>query len=35
MIVNKEVANILAFKYEDFVLADYNPHPAIKGEISV
>ena len=35
MIVNKEVANILEFKYEDFVLADYNPHPAIKGEISV
>ena len=35
MIVNKEVDNILEFKYEDFVLADYNPHPAIKGEISV
>ena len=29
MIVNKEVDNILEFKYEDFVLADYNPHPAI------
>ena len=35
MTVNKEVANILEFKYEDFVLSDYNPHPAIKGEISV
>ena len=35
MIVNKEVDNILEFKYEDFVLADYNPHPAIKGDISV
>lgn len=35
MIVNKEVDSILEFKYEDFVLADYNPHPAIKGEISV
>lgn len=35
MIVNKEVDNILEFKYEDFALADYNPHPAIKGEISV
>jgi thymidylate synthase len=35
MIVNKEVDNILEFKYEDFTLADYNPHPAIKGEISV
>jgi thymidylate synthase len=35
MIVNKEVDNILEFKYEDFTLSDYNPHPAIKGEISV
>lgn len=23
------------WKYEDFVLNDYNPHPAIKGEVSV
>jgi thymidylate synthase len=35
MNVNSEVNDILKFKYEDFVLSDYNPHPAIKGEISV
>ena len=23
------------FKYEDFTLCDYNPHPHIKGAISV
>lgn len=35
MTVNSGVHDILKFKYEDFVLSDYNPHPAIKGEISV
>ena len=35
MTVNSEINDILKFKYEDFVLSDYNPHPAIKGEISV
>jgi len=35
MTVNSGVNDILKFKYEDFVLSDYNPHPAIKGEISV
>lgn len=35
MTVNSGVNDILRFKYEDFVLSDYNPHPAIKGEISV
>jgi len=35
MTLNREVKDILAFKYEDFSLTGYDPHPAIKGEISV
>jgi thymidylate synthase len=35
MNINPEVSDILAFRYEDFTLAGYDPHPAIKGEISV
>jgi len=35
MTLNREVRDILAFKYEDFSLTGYDPHPAIKGEISV
>ena len=27
--------DIFGFRYEDFKLLDYNPHPAIKGEVSV
>lgn len=33
--INHEVRNIDDFKYEDFVLHSYDPHPHIKGEISV
>lgn len=35
MILNPEVKNIFDFKFEDFTLVDYDPHPAIKGEVSV
>lgn len=35
MIINRDVDSILDFKYEDFKLIDYNPHPHIKGEVSV
>ena len=35
MIINKEVTDILKFRYEDFVLTDYVSHPHIKGEVSV
>ena len=35
MIINKDVDNILNFKYEDFVLENYVAHPHIKGEVSV
>ncbi len=35
MTLNPEVKSIFDFKYEDFNLENYNPHPHIKGEISV
>jgi thymidylate synthase len=35
MIINPDVKDIFSFKYEDFELVDYNPHPHIKGEVSV
>jgi len=35
MKLNPEIKNIFDFKYEDFILENYNPHPHIKGEISV
>jgi thymidylate synthase len=35
MTVNPEVRDILSFKYSDFTLTGYDPHPAIKGDISV
>lgn len=35
MKINSEIKDIFDFKYEDFKLEGYDPHPAIKGEISV
>lgn len=35
MIINPEVKSIFDFKYEDFTLTGYDPHPAIKGVVSV
>jgi len=35
LILNPEVHKVLDFKYEDIQIAGYDPHPAIKGEISV
>ena len=35
MEINPDVKNIFDFKYEDFKLTGYDPHPHIKGEISV
>jgi thymidylate synthase len=29
------VKSIFDFKMEDFELQDYNPHPPIKGKVSV
>lgn len=35
MVLNPAVTDILDFKYEDFSLKNYDPHPHIRGEISV
>jgi thymidylate synthase len=35
MILNKSVKNLFDFKYEDFQLVGYDPHPAIKAEVAV
>jgi thymidylate synthase len=35
MKINPEVKSIFDFKFEDFELEDYNPHPHIKGEVAV
>jgi len=33
--LNPEIKNIFDFKFEDFTVANYDPHPHIKGAISV
>ncbi|MCF6242674.1 MAG: thymidylate synthase [Bacteroidales bacterium] len=33
--LNPEIKSLFDFKYEDFELVNYNPHPHIKGKISV
>jgi len=35
MRVNPEVKDIFGFRYEDFVLEGYDPHPAIKAPVAV
>jgi len=35
MELNPDVQDIFHFQYQDFKLKNYNPHPHIKGEISV
>lgn len=35
MKINPDVKNIFDFKYEDFTLEDYDPHPHIKGIVAV
>ena len=35
MKINPNVKDINEFKYEDFELVDYDPHPAIKGVVAV
>ena len=35
MILNPEVKNIFDFKFEDFTLENYDPHPHIKGVVAV
>ena len=35
MKINPEVNDLFAFTYDDFELLDYDPHPLIKGKVSV
>ncbi len=35
MELNPEIKDIFGFKYEDFTLTGYDPHPHIKGEVAV
>jgi len=35
MKINPEVKNIFDFKYEDFTIENYNPHPHIKAAVAV
>lgn len=35
MLINPEVKDIFGFKFEDFQLINYNPHPHIKAKVAV
>ncbi|HDP54947.1 MAG TPA: thymidylate synthase [Bacteroidetes bacterium] len=35
MVINPEVKSIFDFKYDDFSLEGYDPHPHIKGKVAV
>lgn len=35
MTLNPEIRDIFSFKFEDFTLSEYNPHPHIKGVVAV
>ena len=35
MVINPDVTNLFDFKYEDFSLVGYDPHPAIKAPVAV
>ncbi len=35
MRINQNVSDIFTFKYEDFTLENYDPHPAIKAPVAV
>jgi thymidylate synthase len=35
MKINPDVKDIFSFKFEDFELVDYDPHPHIKGIVAV
>jgi thymidylate synthase len=35
MRINPEVKDIFSFKFEDFTLENYDPHPAIKAQVAV
>ncbi|CAM3311999.1 thymidylate synthase [Aequorivita lipolytica] len=35
MLLNPDVKDIFGFTFDDFTLADYNPHPHIKGAVAI
>jgi len=35
MRLNPQVRDLFAFRYEDFALEGYDPHPAIKAPVAV
>lgn len=35
MEMNPDIKNIFDFKFEDFILKDYDPHPGIKAKVAV
>ena len=35
MTLNPTVTELLAFRFEDLSLRDYDPHPHIKAEVAV
>jgi thymidylate synthase len=35
MRINPAVKDIFSFKFDDFTLENYDPHPAIKGLVAV
>lgn len=35
MTINPEIKDIFSFKYEDFQLSGYDPHPAIKAPVAI
>ena len=35
MILNPDVKNLFAFRYEDFLLLDYKAYPSIKAPVAV
>jgi thymidylate synthase len=35
MLLNPNVRDLFAFRYEDFILEDYDPHPHIKARVAV
>jgi thymidylate synthase len=35
MLINPEVKELFDFKFEDFQLVDYDPHPHIPGVVAV
>ena len=35
MKINPNVTELLDFKYEDFELLNYDPHPHIKGAVAI